>query len=112
MGARAAHRYFLTAERFDAAEALRIGFVHAAVSADQLDAKVGELLKALTAASPSAVRACKRLVIDVAEREINPNLISATVEGIADIRASDEGREGVQSFLQKRKPQWLTDQGV
>ena len=107
MGARAAHRYFLTAERFDAPEALRIGFVHALVAADALDAKVDELLKALTSASPNAVRACKKLVLDVAEREINASLIAATVEGIADIRASSEGKEGVQSFLQKRKPAWL-----
>ncbi len=107
MGARASHRYFLTAERFDAAEALRIGFVHEVVAAEQLDARVDALTKALTSASPSAVRACKRLVLDVAEREIDAQLIAATVEGIADIRASDEGREGVQSFLQKRKPGWL-----
>ncbi len=107
MGARAAHRYFLTAERFGAAEALRIGFVHEVVAADQLDAKVDELLKALTTASPNAVRVCKKLVIDVAEREINAELIAATVQGIADIRASDEGKEGVQSFLNKRKPNWL-----
>ena len=58
-------------------------------------------------ASPNALRACKRLVLDVAEREINAQLIAATVEGIADIRASSEGKEGVQSFLQKRKPAWL-----
>ena len=107
MGARAAHRYFLTAERFGAQEALRTGFVHEVVAAEALDAKVDELLKALTSASPNAVRACKRLVIDVAEREINAELIAATVEGIADIRASSEGKEGVQSFLQKRKPSWL-----
>ncbi len=107
MGARAAHRYFLTAERFDAAEALRIGFVHEVVTADQLDARVDVLLKALASASPHAVRACKKLVLDVAEREIDAGLIAATVEAIADIRASDEGREGVQSFLQKRKPGWL-----
>ncbi len=107
MGARAAHRYFLTAERFSAEEAHRIGFVHELVDADALDAKVAERAAALVGARPAAVRACKRLVQDVAEREIDAALIAATVEGIADIRASDEGREGVASFLQKRKPAWL-----
>ncbi len=107
MGPRAAHRWFLTAERFSAAEAHRIGFVHEVVAAEALDAKLAELLKAPTGASPNAVRECKRLVQDVAERDITRLLIERTVEGIADIRASDEGKEGVQSFLQKRKPAWL-----
>ena len=107
MGARAAHRWFLTAERFSAAEAHRIGFVHEVVAADQLDAKVGEIAQALVNAGPEAVKACKQLVHDVAEREITAGLIRRTVEGIADIRASDEGREGVRSFLEKRKPNWL-----
>ena len=107
MGPRAAHRYFLTAERFSAAEALRIGFVHEVVVADALDAKVDELVKALVSASPNAVRACKSLVQDVAGRDIDAALIARTVEGIADIRASAEGKEGVQAFLQKRKPSWL-----
>ncbi len=107
MGARASHRYFLTAERFSAAEAHRIGLVHEVVAADALDAKVVELTSALVSASPNAVRACKRLVQDVAEREIDDALVAHTVSGIADIRSSDEGKEGVQSFLQKRKPSWL-----
>lgn len=107
MGARAAHRYFLTAERFDAAEALRIGFVHEVVSADALDARVAALAQALVNAGPAAVKACKQLVQDVAGNAITPELIAMTVRGIADIRVSDEGREGVQSFLQKRKPGWL-----
>ena len=107
MGARAAHRYFLTAERFDASEALRIGFVHEVVKAEGLDAKVAELAKALVNAGPEAMKLCKLLVQDVAEREITPSLIQMTVEGIADIRVSPEGREGVQSFLQKRKPHWV-----
>ena len=107
MGARAAHRYFLTAERFSAAEALRIGFVHEVVKADQLDAKVGEIALALVQAGPAAVKACKALVQDVAEKNISQLLIDRTVEDIADIRASDEGREGIQAFLGKRKPSWL-----
>ncbi|MBB1076461.1 enoyl-CoA hydratase/isomerase family protein [Rhodoferax sp. 4810] len=107
MGARAAHRYFLTAERFDAAQALRIGFVHAVVTAEQLDAQVAELTQALANASPNAVKECKTLLQDVAGQEINAALIAHTVQSIASIRASAEGKEGVQSFLQKRKPSWL-----
>lgn len=107
MGARAAQRYFLTAERFDATEALRIGFVHEAVPADRLDERVDAVVKSLVQAGPAAVRACKQLVQEVAGQPITPSLIAATVESIADIRASAEGREGVQSFLQKRKPGWL-----
>lgn len=107
MGARAAHRWFLTAERFSAAEAHRIGLVHEAVPADQLDAKVGEITQALVNAGPEAVKKCKQLVHDVAGREITSGLIRRTVEGIADIRVSDEGREGVRAFLEKRKPNWL-----
>ncbi len=108
MGARAGHRYFLTGERFDAAEALRIGFVHQVVAAEQLDDAVDSLLKALLVAGPDAVRTCKKLVLDVAEREINAQLIASTVEVIADIRASEEGKEGVQAFVSKRKPSGLS----
>lgn len=110
MGARAAHRYFLTAERFSAAEALRIGFVHAVVSADALDATVDGLVTNLLNAGPQALRGCKKLLQDVAGQPITPELVQMTVQGIADIRVSPEGREGVQSFLQKRKPAWLPGQ--
>ncbi len=107
MGARASHRYFLTAERFNAVEAHRIGLVHEVVTADALDAKLQELTQALVSASPNAVKACKQLVQDVADKHIDSTLRARTVAGIADIRASAEGKEGVQSFLQKRKPNWL-----
>jgi methylglutaconyl-CoA hydratase len=107
MGARAAHRYFLTAERFDATEARRIGLVHEVVAPSGLEAKVAELARSLIQAGPEAVRSCKQLMRDVAGREITPELIASTVQGIANIRVSTEGREGVQSFLQKRKPSWL-----
>ena len=108
MGARAAHRYFLTAERFTAVQALHIGFVHEVVTADGLDAKVAELSSALVNAGPEAVRLCKKLVQDVAGQRITPELVKLTLESIADVRVSPEGREGVQSFLNKRKPNWLT----
>lgn len=107
MGESAARRYFITAERFSATEAQRCGLVHELVSAEALDSKVAELTKALVSNSPHAVRQAKRLVQEVAGREITAELIAATVEGIAQIRASEEGREGVRSFLEKRKPSWL-----
>ena len=107
MGARAAHRYFLTAERFTAAEAWRIGFVHEVVTAAELDGKVAEVALALVNAGPEAVKLCKKLVQDVAGHDITPALIQMTIESIADVRVSPEGREGLQSFLQKRKPNWL-----
>ena len=107
MGARAAQRYFLTAERFSAAEALRVGLVHEVVPMANLDAAVDAIAGALAVASPDAVRVCKRLIEDVTHQPITPELIAATVQGIADIRTSAQGREGVQAFLQKRKPNWL-----
>lgn len=108
MGARAAQRYFLTAERFDAVQALRLGLVsEVVVSEAALDEQVQGLCQALLQASPNALRACKQLLRDVTGREIDAALIERTVAGIADIRASAEGKDGVQSFLQKRKPGWL-----
>ncbi|MDR0479710.1 MAG: enoyl-CoA hydratase/isomerase family protein [Burkholderiaceae bacterium] len=104
MGERAAQRYFLTGERFSAAEALRIGFVHEVAAPEALDAHIDVICKPLLAAGPAAVCACKRLIADVAGREIDDALIAQTVQAIADIRVSPEGREGVRAFLEKRKP--------
>jgi methylglutaconyl-CoA hydratase len=106
MGEPAARRWFVTAERFDAATALRLGFVHEVVAADALDAKVDEIIGAIVANGPQAVKACKQLVLDVAGRPIDDALRADTARRIADIRASAEGREGVQAFLAKRKPGW------
>ncbi len=107
MGEQASRRYFVTAERFSAAQAAAMGFVHEVCAADALDAKVDEIVAALVANGPRATRACKQLVQDVAGLPITPELRIETARRIADIRASDEGREGVQSFLNKRKPSWL-----
>lgn len=107
MGEQAARRYFVTAERFNALEAHRLGLVHELASPETLGEKVEALLAALVANSPAAVRACKRLVQDVAHAPITPELRLDTARRIADIRASLEGRDGVQSFLNKRKPSWL-----
>lgn len=107
MGENAARRYFLTAERFSAHVAQRIGFVQEVVPADMLAATVDGIVKALAAASPNAVKEAKRLVRDIAGKPLTDVLIADTAERIAVIRASDEGREGVRSFLEKRKPGWL-----
>jgi len=109
MGEQAARRYALTAERFDAAEALRIGFVHAVVAAEDLDARIVEIVGALMQTSASAVAEAKRLVREVAGRPVDGQLAADTAERIAAIRASDDGREGVRAFLDKRKPRWVTD---
>jgi methylglutaconyl-CoA hydratase len=107
MGESAARRYFLTAERFSALEAQRIGFIQVACAIEELDGAVGAIVKSLLANSPNAVREAKRLVRDVAGQSLTPALIDDTVGRIAAIRASSEGREGVRSFLEKRKPSWL-----
>lgn len=106
LGEQASRRYFVTAERFDAARALTLGFVHEVVPADALDAKVAEIVGAITANGPAAVRACKRLVKDIAGRAVDGALRDDTARRIADIRASAEGREGVSAFLGKREPGW------
>ena len=106
LGEQAARRYFVTAERFDAAVAHRLGFVHELAATDALDGKVDEIVATLAANGPMAVKACKRLVQDVAQRPITDELRADTARRIADIRASAEGREGVQSFLNKRAPSW------
>jgi methylglutaconyl-CoA hydratase len=107
LGEQASRRYFTTAERFTASQARALGMVHELCSADALDAKVDEIVAALVANGPMATRACKALVQYVAGQPITPALREETARRIADIRASAEGKEGVQSFLNKRAPAWL-----
>lgn len=107
LGEQASRRFFVTAERFSAVQAQALGFVHAVCPDDEIDAKVGELVASIAANGPLAVRACKQLVQDVAQRPIDPALREETARRIADVRAGAEGKEGVQSFLDKRKPGWV-----
>lgn len=111
MGARAAHRWFLTAERFGAAQATACSLVHEAVPAGDLDARVAALAHTLVQAGPEAIKACKTLLHDVAGQEMSDSLLQDTAERIADIRVTPEGREGIGAFLDKRKPNWLTGEG-
>jgi methylglutaconyl-CoA hydratase len=107
IGARQARRYFLTAERFAAADALRIGLVHEVVPRDQLDARIDALIAMLKGAGPTAQLECKALVRGVAHRPIDEDVIDGTAEHIAAVRASPEGREGVAAFLGKRPAAWI-----
>jgi methylglutaconyl-CoA hydratase len=107
IGEHAARRYFLTAERFSAREAQRLGLAHEVTQAEGLDASVDAIIKSILANSPHAVRDAKVLVREVAGRSVDEALLIDTAERIARSRASEQGREGVSSFLEKRKPHWL-----
>lgn len=110
IGSRAARRYFLTAERFSAAEAYRLGLLHDLASGDdELDERVEQVVSAILDNGPAAVTAAKALVRDVGRNPITAQMIDDTARRIADIRASAEGREGLSAFLEKRKPGWVVD---
>jgi methylglutaconyl-CoA hydratase len=106
IGERAARRYFLTAERFDAATAYRLGLVHEVVAPAELDAAVGRHIANLLQGGPVAQAAAKKLIRRVGRGTINVAMIDDTAERIARARAGEEGREGLTAFLEKRKPSW------
>ncbi len=106
MGERASRRYFLTAERFFAAEALHLGLLHQLVSDDELHGVSDAMVQTLLANSPAAVKAAKALIFTVANQPTTQALIDETSRRIAQIRVSSEGQEGLSAFLQKRTPAW------
>ena len=108
MGERLARRYFLTAEVFDAQEAYRIGMLTALVATAELDAAVDSLVKHLLAGGPQAHAKIKELIRTVAHRPVDAALSAETAKRIAEIRVSPEGREGIASFLEKRKAAWCS----
>jgi len=110
IGAAQARRFMLTAERFDAATAKAIGLVHEV--ADDIEAAARPILDALLANGPEAMTDTKRLIGDVSGRELTPQLRDMTAARIATRRASDEGREGMAAFLDKRKPNWVDESKV
>ena len=107
IGEKQARRYFLTAERFDANKALEIGLVSGVMDESKLDEAVEKAIDLILANSPEAVKAAKQLVFDVAGKQVTRELLQQTSASIADIRASEEGKEGLSAFLEKRKPAWL-----
>ena len=106
IGVNQARRYFLTAERFNAETAKQIGLVHEIVSGDELAARGDEMANILLANGPAAMHAAKDLIYAVANKPISDAVIDDTAHRIADQRASDEGREGVGAFLEKRPANW------
>ena len=106
IGARQARRYFVTAERFGAKEARRLGLVHEVVPEGELEAAGATMVETLLPNGPGAITAAKDLIDAVAHRPINRALMEDTARRIADARASKEGREGVSAFLEKRRPEW------
>jgi methylglutaconyl-CoA hydratase len=106
MGERMARRYFLTAEIFDASEAHRIGLLSHISPSEKLDGEIEEILRHLMHSGPQALVKIKDLIRTVAAGPVNDAMIADTAKRIAEIRVSPEGREGVASFLEKRKPSW------
>jgi methylglutaconyl-CoA hydratase len=109
IGARQARRYFLTAERFDAGEARRMGLVHEVTAPEALEARVAAIAAELLRGGPGALGAAKNLVAAVAGRPVDTALMTDTARRIADIRAGEEACEGVGAFLEKRKPRWFPE---
>jgi methylglutaconyl-CoA hydratase len=106
IGEREARRYFLTAERFDAMEARRIGLVHDVVEGGALDEAVAKIVADLLKGGPQALAAAKKLIADVNRRPMDDALSAETARRIAAIRVESEGQEGLAAFFEKRKPNW------
>lgn len=106
LGEQQLRRYMLTGERLAAREAHRIGFVHECVAAAELDSRVERLAAQLAQAGPQALARVKKLLARVAHAQITPKLAAQTAALLASVRASSEAREGMRSFLEKRKPDW------
>jgi len=107
MGERATRRYSYTAERFTAAEAYRIGLVSDIAPLEDLDARINELLGQLLQGGPIAQTISKHWIRMVAGVPAAPDLIKESAGYLAEVRASQEGREGILAFLEKREPAWL-----
>jgi methylglutaconyl-CoA hydratase len=106
IGPRACRRYFLTAEKFDAATAAKLGLVHRVVEPETLEPARDETIKQLLNGGPAAQVAAKDLIRRVTGASIDEALRRDTATRIADARTSAEGKEGIAAFLEKRKPNW------
>ncbi|WP_434629352.1 enoyl-CoA hydratase-related protein [Chromobacterium sp. CV08] len=107
IGERAARRYCISAERFNAGKAKRLGLLHQVVENDELDAAVQHLLDHLRLNSPAAMRAAKHLLGEIGSQEITPQVMQRCIEHSLAVRMSDEGREGIHALIEMRRPGWM-----
>lgn len=108
IGVRQASRYFLTAERISAEQALNIGLAHEIAAADELDHKVDEIVQALLLGGPEAQTASKQLIQLVDQKQLTQELLLQTAQHIAHVRQGSEAKEGLNAFLNKQSPTWIT----
>lgn len=106
MGARVCRRYFQTAEVFSARRARRLGLLSEAVTEDELDSTIDDIVTAIVKNSPTAIAEAKSLVQQVAHQPLDSALLDSTSSHIARVRTSTEGQEGLMAFIEKRKPSW------
>ena len=109
LGARIARRYFTTAEVFSATRARRLGLLSEAVVEEELDRTIENLIEHILKNSPAAIREAKQLVFDVQNQPITDELLAKTSEKIAELRVSEQGQEGLNAFLQKRRANWIKE---
>jgi len=108
IGGRNARRYFLTAERVPADEAVKLGFIHDVVPDRTALAAAGErYVKEFLTCAPGAIADTKALIRDVTGRYVSDELMNLTAHRIAARRTSAEGQEGLAAFIGKRKPTWV-----
>ncbi len=110
IGARQLRRYALTCERFDAHTAVRLGLVHEVVTPDELDAKVEEIVAALLECAPVAIAETKAATLDYSDGHMGGGELEALIEAHSAKRQSDEAREGLASFAEKRPARWSPKQ--
>ncbi len=99
----------LTGRRFLGDEAEKTSLANESVPAEQLDEKANETIKILMSSGPNAIASCKKLIYNLYNEWTFENSLKHTADLIAKLRASEEGQEGMASFLEKRKPNWLKD---
>jgi methylglutaconyl-CoA hydratase len=109
IGARVARRYFTTAEVFSARRARRLGLLSEAVVEEELDSTIDNLIEHLLKNSPAAILEAKKLILEIQNKPISEDMIAMTSDKIAKIRVSEQGQEGLNAFLQKRRANWVME---